>query len=280
MKKIIIYILLNITSTGNAQIFIDTATPSGTLPANNNVGSNWVLNFSDEFNGNEVDLSKWNVNNSKRSRKSRTEIGVGKWAWLPGNVKLADGNLVLRVKKENDTTMHCGSINSRNKYMSQYGYYEARIQIADISKGTHTAFWLQGPDMGKIDGTGNDGAEIDIFESAWTDEYTKSVIHIDGYGEHKQANTKQYATPGIHKGFHVWGMWWTKDFINLYYDGELKVQYTDSKWIPWCEEYLWLSNGASFGVKGAEFFTNQPVGWLTEAYVDYVRVWKPVDIEK
>ena len=63
--------------------------------------------------------------------------------------------------------------------------------------------------------------------------------------------------------------------MNIYYDGVLKVQYTDDKWIVKSPEYLWLSNGASFGVEGDQFFVNQPLGYLTETHVDYIRVWKP-----
>lgn len=174
--------------------------------------------------------------------------------------------------------MHCSSINSNGKYLTTYGYFEARIKIAEATKGTHTAFWLQGPNMGNVDGTGNDGAEIDIFESAWTADYTKSVIHIDGYTNGiAQANTKQFTTPGLHNGtFHTWGMWWTSDFIKIYYDGVLKATYDVVKWIPRVDEYLWLSDGASFGFpNGDPCFTSQPLGFLTEAYVDYIRVWKP-----
>jgi len=130
--------------------------------------------------------------------------------------------------------------------------------------------------MGNVDGTGNDGAEIDIFESAWTGDFTKSVIHIDGYGSSHQANTVQFNTPGIHSGYHTWGMWWTSDFIKIYYDGVLKVTYSAAKWIPKVDEFLWLSDGASFGFPdGDPCFTSQPIGFLTEAYVDYIRVWKP-----
>ena len=77
----------------------------------------------------------------------------------------------------------------------------------------HTAFWTQGPNMSNsdpADGTAHDGAEIDIFESAWFGDYTKSVVHIDGYDADHRANTKQYSTPGIHSGFHTFGMEWTE----------------------------------------------------------------------
>ena len=59
--------------------------------------------------------------------------------------------------------------------------------------------------------------------------------------------------------------------MKIYYDGVLKTQYTTSKWIPRVPEYIWLSDGASFGDGD---FQSQPVGYLTEARVDYVRVWQ------
>lgn len=275
MKHIFLLIISLFTAFFTfAQQFVDPETPAGTLPANTHIGTNWTLDFSDEFNGTSVDLSKWTIDNSPRSRTARPNIGVKKWFWRPDNVEVKDGNLVLKVKKVDHETMHCGAINSRDKYMTTFGYFEARIKVADVNKGTHTAFWLQGPDMGTVTGNGHNGAEIDIFESAWTGNYTKSVIHIDGYGSDKKANTKQYSTPGIHNGYHTWGMLWTSDYIKIYYDGVFKVHYSEKKWIPQVDEFLWLSDGASFGESGDRFFVNQPLGWLTEAYVDYIRVWK------
>ena len=272
VTTLLAWVVLHIT----AQNFIDPQTNVDIKPVNNNIGTAWTLNFSDEFNGSAVNTTKWNIDNSTTSRAPRPGIGISSWYWKPANVAVADGNLILKVTKETASKMHCGSINSNGKYLTTYGYFEARIKTADATKCTHTAFWLQGPNMGNVDGTGNDGAEIDIFESAWTGDYTKSVIHIDGYGASHKASTKQYSTPGIHNGFNTFGMWWTKDFIKIYYNGELKVTYNDTKFIPWVDEYLWLSDGASFGfTDGDPCFTSQPLGFLTEAYVDYIRVWKP-----
>lgn len=276
--KITSILLFWVVAVGHsvAQTFIDPATTAGIVPANSNIGTAWELNFSDEFNGTTVNTTKWNIDNSATSRAARPGIGISSWYWKPANVAVANGNLILKVTKETASKMHCGSINSSGKYLTTYGYFEARIKIADATKGTHTAFWLQGPNMGNVDGTANDGAEIDIFESAWTADYTKSVIHIDGYSTSHQANTIQYTTPGIHSGYHTWGMWWTSSFIKIYYDGVLKVTYSTAKWIPQVDEYLWLSDGASFGFPdGNPCFTSQALGFLTEAYVDYIRVWKP-----
>ena len=255
---------------------VDEETPRDILPYNDNIGKNWKLDFSDEFNFNYIDDRKWNIDNSQKSRGSRPNIGVKQWFWKPYNVEVKNGNLILKVNKEAEGKMTCGSINSNKKYMLQYGYMEARIKVADINCGTHTAFWLQGPYQWKVDGTANDGAEVDIFESAWVGDYTSCVVHIDGYGKDHKANTIRFDTPNIHDDYHIWGLLWTEDCMEIYYDGVRKARYSDSKWIPRCLEYLWLSDGAAFGEKGNQYFVDRPIGFLTEAYVDYIRVWKPL----
>ena len=256
-----------------SQQLVDAETPSTVKPNGIDLYGDWQMTFSDEFNDTEIDGSKWWILNSEKSRNSRPGLGITNWFWRPNNTWEEDGNLVLRVQKYNANTMTCGSVNSNNRFEKAFGYYETRIKIAQADKGTHTAFWFQGDNMFNIDGTGRDGAEIDVFESAWTGDYTKSVIHIDGYGSAHEANTKRYETPGLHEGYHTFGLLWTPDVLKIYYDGELKITYSDPKWIPQVPQYIWLSNGASFGFSG-DNFTREPNGTLTHAYVDYVRVWE------
>lgn len=270
--SVLLFSYLSCVLYANSQV--DEATPSDALPQNTHIGEDWILNFSDEFNGTAVNPAKWNIDDGNKSRAARPKLGIDYWMWKASNVWLADGDLVLQVTKASANTMHCGSIHSHQKYETRYGYFEARIKIAEAAKGTHTAFWLQGPNMSNVDGTANDGAEIDIFESAWLGDYTKSVVHIDGYGANHKANTKQYSTPGIHSGYHTFGLHWTEDFMKIYYDGVLKVTYSADEWVVRADEFLWLSDGASFGFEG-DHFTKQEIGVLTAAYVDYVRVWKP-----
>ena len=273
MKTTLPFIICLLSFLVQAQI--DPNTLQNIRPNNSSIGSHWTLNFSDEFNNNTLNTSKWTALNSSKSRAPRPNLGITDWWWKKENVSLKSGNLVLKVEKQDANTMYCGSINSKNKYESKYGYIEARIKIADATKGTHTALWLQGNNMGNIDGTGMDGAEIDVFESAWVANFTKSVVHIDGYGAHHQSNTKRFGTPNIHEGYHIWGLHWAPNFMKIYYDGKLMVTYAAPLWIPQAKEYLWLSNGASFGFpKGSKNFIDAPVGFLTNAYVDYIRVWK------
>ena len=117
---------------------------------------------------------------------------------------------------------------------------------------------------------------MDFFESAWEGNFCKSAFHIDGYGKQHKSKTKRADIQNLHDGkYHIWGAHWTKDFVHIYYDNKRIISYTDPIWISHAKEYLWLSVGASFGFKPmATNFTAQKTGELTNAHVDYIRVWK------
>ena len=186
MRFILSFILLLISFLGMSQnSFVDLNTPNNVQPLIS-LSEDYQLQFSDEFSGSELDDTKWNVTVSNKSRASRDRIGVDEWYWKSENVNVANGNLELKSTKVDNTTMYCGSVDSRGKYEPQYGYYEVKLKIADSDKWTHTAFWFQGNLQHAVDGTANDGAEIDVFESAWEDEKVGSVIHYDGYGANKK----------------------------------------------------------------------------------------------
>lgn len=262
---------------------VDSDTPINSQPVG--VEGDWVLDFSDEFNGNTINNNKWTISVSTQSRAPRPNLGIEDWWWVQNNAFLdGNGKLILRGEKVDFNTMYCGSVESRNLYEPTYGYMEAKIKIAETAKANHTAFWLQGHNMGNVDNSGEDGAEIDIFESAWVTDDTKAVIHFDGYGPDKKNHTIPYDTPGLHTGFHVFGMLWEEDSIRIFYDGQEVVSINPNKPFPFTTdpngyplvpdvpEWLWLSVGASFGDGD---FINQTVGTLSDAEVEYVRVYKP-----
>ena len=262
---------------------VDPQTPINAQPYG--ISGDWNLEFSDEFNNSSINNSKWVVSVSNSSRSARPNLGVDDWWWTSENAFLnGEGDLVLRSAKIDNNTMYCGSVESRGNYEPTFGFLEAKIKIANTSKGNHTAFWLQGSNQGNIDNSGADGAEIDIFESAWITNDTKAVVHFDGYGTQKKNHTIPYNTPNLHNGYHIFGLHWTEHFLDIYYDG-IKVTSTNANkpfpftidpngypLVPQVPEWLWLSVGASFADGD---FQSQPIGILSDALVDYVRVYKP-----
>ena len=184
---------------------IDAETPSNALPENSNAEVSdirWKLEFSDEFNDSRVDFNKWTINNDTKTRTPRPALGIKEWFHKPENVREVQnedgGMLVLEAKKIGTDVMYCSSVNTRDKYFMNYGYAEVRVKVADTNRAVHTAFWFQSPDVNLVDGTGNDGAEIDVFESAFVEDKTASTIHIDGYGNDHQENSKRYPAAGLH----------------------------------------------------------------------------------
>lgn len=267
---------------------IDPKTPKNSQPYKTvkDPRSKWKLHWSDEFNDNKLDTSKWTKDISTKSRSTGSrDPALWWWGWTENNVWVQNGRLWLQSHKVNAHRLECGSVNTYEKFTTTFGYMEARISIQDPSQGSHTAFWLQGVNMFNVDGSGGDGAEIDIVEGVWTDGTTKSVVHIDGYGKNHAARTVKYNTPGINRGYHVFGLEWAPGLMKIFYDGELKVTYRGA-FVPMAKEFLWLSVGASFEYanspsgsnwasnSGADGFSKRAVNSKFAAKVDYVRVWK------
>lgn len=235
----------------------------------------YQLDFSDEFNASSLNGTKWNISESTTSRSPRPSLGINAWFFKKEMIAMSGTDLIIKASKFNASTMYCGAVTSDVKYEQRYGFFETRIDNADILKAVHTAFWLQGQNQGNVNGSGNDGCEIDVFESAFTSgKQTQSTLHWDGYGASTQAWTKHWANAGnygadIHDGYHIFGLEWDETGLAFYYDG-IKMFTYSGVGTPLVKEYLLLSVGASFGDGD---FANQPLGDLTTSKVDWIRVY-------
>ena len=205
-----------------------------------------VLVFEDNFDGNNLDLSIWEirdwaegalygsggaaqefntldnaiVSNGTLKIVAKDETVQRKAvSWLPDNEILSDGLPNLR-------TYYYTSSNIWTKSKFHYGKYEARIKIPK-GKGFWPAFWMFGDDPNYN--------EIDVFEfwneyDAWGnfDPSKLSKIHhmtmhsdFDGDGNKSMCPTK-YSGVDFSQDFHVFTLIWEKNKIEWYVDGILK----------------------------------------------------------
>lgn len=266
----------------NVSTKVDPDSPADATPLINTDKKleKWELVFSDEFNDNRIDTTKWTVENSIKHRVDVKLFATSK------EVEEKDGNIFIYYKKNyiNDTTFMAGRFNSKGKYAPTYGFIETRMHIVKPN-GHQTAFWMM-PDGGNgmnnpegVDGTANDGAEIDIVEGTKADAYS-SGLHWDGYAKPAhRSNGALTKTPGIHDSeYHTWGFEWTPTYLKFYFDGKLVRQMTDLKLIPHVAHYLYFS-GSCFGennwldgdIRNNAFIKN---GGIDKAYIDYIRVFK------
>ncbi len=267
--------------------WVDKTTPKGSVPfvSNDSISKKelqkiWQLEFSDEFNDDQVDTTKWTV---ERTVKKRVDITL----YADSNqVEEKNGNIYIYYRKSNvhDTAYNVGRFNSKNKYAPTYGFLECRMHVVKPN-GHQTAFWMM-PNEGVgmktsegVDGTANDGAEIDIVEAIKANAYSLG-LHWDGYAKpaHK-SNGREIKAPNMHDTeYHIYGFEWTPTHLKFYFDGKVVATITDPKLIPQVAHFIYFS-GSCFGennwldgdIRKNEFIQS---GNTDKAYIDYIRVYK------
>ncbi|MBP7935595.1 MAG: glycoside hydrolase family 16 protein [Phycisphaerae bacterium] len=226
-----------------------------TLPAAPE-GKTWRLVWHDEFDGTELDATKWGIPEYKR----RDGYWSRKAISLDGK-----GHLVMSVLKEDDKYLD-GCVRTRDKFEHCFGYYVARIQL-HRQAGHWPAFWIMGDGVGKVGDEGRDGTEIDIMEKPRMDERVNCALHWDGYGkEHKSASTV-VNIPAVMDGWHTFALWWKSDEYVFYVDGK-ETWRTSAGGVSQVPEFIKLSDEIGKWAGDIKEAT------LPDAFlVDYVRVY-------
>ena len=232
-------------------------------------GPGWSLTWEDHFN----DLDQWR----KRDVARKPRKGFN-WCFEADNVSVNHGKLRLKVTKSGNT-IYCAAVDTYGKFAQKYGYFEARMKIAPVARGIHSAFWMMAGNpntkSGGVWSTGNqanDGAEIDVCETVRYPgtTFAAGAVHWDGYGSHHRTSKPSYPdSPGIHNDdYHIYGVLWEADKIEIYYDGTKVKTITNIDHIPDVAEWLLLSNGVNWG-------NTSPNGsFPVTTYVDWVKVYK------
>ncbi|SDT88671.1 Glycosyl hydrolases family 16 [Verrucomicrobium sp. GAS474] len=243
----------------------------------------WVKTFDDEFDGTEVDASKWSVAGENWYDKVSH--------YSKENVTVSGGLLHIRYEKKtgfhNDdptryqTDYATGFLETFDKWAQRYGYFECRIKLSK-APGLWPAFWLMpnrsGPEKKGVRGSTSDGGmEFDVMEhlAIWGPYRYNIAMHWDGYGkDHRSAGSKIYFQPDK-DGFVTAGLLWTPGSAIYYANGR---------------EVLRLESPRVASVPEMMMFTLPSGGWdgnvldpqnpqlPDECVVDYVRCWQRRDL--
>ncbi len=233
---------------------------------------NWELAWSDEFEGTQVDQSKWNF-----------QVGGDGWGngeaqyYTDGaNSSLADGNLIIEARQETVGSNNYTSsrMNTANKGDFLYGRIEVKAKLPSTG-GTWPAIWTLPTEW--VYGNWPDAGEIDIMEhSANQLNYVFGTIHTGAYN-HIQ-NTQQgggKVFDDVVNTFHTYALEWYPDHLDWYYDDELVFTFnneykTYAEW-PFDVPHHIILNLAIGGGLGGEIDHNGE--WPQQMMVDYVRVY-------
>lgn len=183
----------------------------------------------DEFEGEKLDLEKWN-------------LGLAPWRGRqPGlfsdkNVTVSDGKLHLTMRKEKVPeefeklgykAYTSAALHTKDK--TAYGYFETKAK--PMNSAGSSSFWF------KRDATPGWVTEIDVFEIGGKAPGFENKVNMNVHvfrtpnkEEHWSVGGKWTAPWRLADDYHVYGLEWTPDEIRYYVDGVLVRSVENTHW--------------------------------------------------
>lgn len=255
----------------------------------------WVKIWGDEFEGNQLDFSKWG--------KEENNYGGGNFERQAYRTDskycfVKNGHLNIAVYRDKHTTSDgktqpysSARIRTLNRGDWTFGRFEIRAKMPD-GEGIWPAVWMM-PTESPYGGWAA-GGEIDIIESRGSAVHeTVGALHFGGAWPRNKHLDQTYTFPdkGAAESFHVYALEWNADEIKWFVDGHLWKTRTKDEWFsengkdnpsaPYDQPFHLIINVAVDG----RFFekTKQRADHLPDSafpqtlLVDYVRVyqWAP-----
>lgn len=216
----------------------------------------WELVWHDEFKNSKTFDKNWISEN-----KAPSHILSSRWR---SNITYKKKHILLNNKKEfkSGKEWTTGSMSTKKKF--SYGYYERRMKIS-ASSGINNSFWLYCWNKTKE----LHAFEIDIVEAHYPN-IVNSTIHNVGVlstSKKKTVTNQVVADKILCDDFHVYGLWWSADFLNFYLDGKL----------------IWSTPNICCHQEATMVLGTAVLPWAgkisdsidgTSMEVDYVRIWK------
>jgi len=209
------------------------------------------LIFADEFNGNRIDTTKWDV----QSRPNPGNPQSGRF--VPRNIEVSNGTLKMHSRLEGSlwtgAALHA-------KLSGSHGYYEIRARHTRQDDEIWSAFWL----VSKTSWP----PEMDIFEFS---PYSNSPAQANHWRGANNRAAQDWRITGLDETqFHVYGMEWLPGKPPTYYvDG--KVSYVTKGPAHTTDMWTVLSTGPGrVSARSCPGGANCSFGLFE---VDYVRVY-------
>lgn len=201
-------------------------------------GTKWTLVWNDEFDGTELDRTKWDYRLSMMGKRHPT--------WVDDGVSLdGNSNAVFRIYEKDgeicssqlqtgynymDTIVEKSKFGAddlqwpigplhQNKFTHGFGYYECRCKLQE-TEGWWSAFWLQSPIIGCCLDPKIAGIEVDVMECFHHGAIAPHNLFFGGYGKDMQ-NRHVGGVKGLDTSvYHVFGVNWNAQGYTFYIDGQ------------------------------------------------------------
>ncbi len=241
----------------------------------------YELVFSDEFNGDSLDTSKWNtsllwgdeiiINGEVQyyvDINNKPDFGFNPFTFDGENLTINSIETPSELsEKALGQPYLSGVITSYDALQFIYGYAETRAKVT-FGRGYWPAFWL----LNAYYGQGGDDPEIDIMEFIGHDQdvvyHTYHYYDADG----QLRSTESEPTPGIDytADFHTFGVEWKPGTIIYFVDGIEVHRVTDPK-VSQQSMYV-IANTAMGGWWAGD--PDETTPFPGEFMIDYIRVYQ------
>jgi beta-glucanase (GH16 family) len=246
------------------------------LLSNEISAQDYKLVWSDEFDGNILDTTKWSYELGNRFGWGNAE----KEYYTKENAIVENGLLKIVAKKENYKGFEYTSsrIVTTNKGDWKYGKFEMRAKMP-IGKGMWPAFWMM-PTQSVYGGWPVSG-EIDIMEYLG---HESNIVHGTLHYGDRPPNNKFTGKPdtletgNFNEDFHVFSLTWEEGKIEWFVDGILYQ--TQTSWntvaaefpAPFNQQFHIILNLAVGG--NWPGYPDENTLFPQEYIIDYVRVYQ------
>jgi len=240
-----------------------------------NPPAGWQMVFSDEFNGQSLDTSKWGTSMEfpgTHGPRYHNEFYLS--YTLDEDVVVGDGQLRLRTERRTVSgeepiglfDYSQGLVSTRDHYTFTYGYVEIRAKYPG-GKGMWPCFWLMPQD-----------------ENAWPPEFDiaeyyggqQKMHHGLAYGTMRE--TKWDSSGDTETDFvndwHTIGLEWSEGRAVWYVDGIARKTVL-ADYVPRVPMYVILSNSVGSRQSPAGE-PNEATAFPNDFAIDYIRIYQPL----
>lgn len=233
----------------------------------------WTLVWQDEFDGPEIDRTKWAF-----------DIGGNGWgnnelqAYTdrPENARIEDGMLVIEARKEEFVRRNYTSarLKTQGLHAWTYGRIEARMRLP-YGNGIWPAFWMLGANITETPWPAS--GEIDIMEYIGREpNKVYGTVHGPGYsGSGGVGHFTSLPDGALNDEFHVFAVEWEPEEIRWYVDEtqffKITPQSLPGKWVYDHPFFIIINLAVGGNWPGRPDDTTVFPQFL---HVDYVRVYQ------
>ncbi|MDO3627983.1 glycoside hydrolase family 16 protein [Mucilaginibacter sp. BT774] len=243
--------------------------------------------FFEDFNGNSLDRSKWNVEVTGQTVNDEQQAYVDSTSVLyfvkgKDAVGARNGALVIKPKylpghtskERKKYDFISGRINTQHKIEFTYGTASARMKIAS-GDGLWPAFWALG------NGEWPDCGEIDMMETVGDSSWISNALHGPNYfGNTPLTYRHFFPKKATVNDWHIYSVDWTADKLVFKTDGIVTYTVTKAmiehygRWAFDNPKFIILNFALGGGYPNGVNKITKPYFGLSQATVDKIKAGK------